>query len=66
MGGVGLAARDRFTAPVVEFPYQLGVLVESLGCGQVRGAMVLPQPSRATKCGDAAFGRDTGPGDNSD
>ena len=63
VGGVGFAARDGFTTPIVKLPYQFGVFVERLGGGQVCGTMVLPQSSCATKSGDTAFGRDTCPGE---
>jgi hypothetical protein len=60
MSKIGLARSYGLPTPIVKPPHQLGIAVESLGGSEVSCAMIPPQPTRATKGGNATLGRNPG------
>jgi hypothetical protein len=61
---VGFYFGQQATAPVIPFPAELRVTRKCFGRRQVLCAKLLPQPAGATKGGNAAFGGDTGAGED--
>ncbi len=67
MSGVGFRLGNELSSPVVPFPHQLGVGVESSGGGQLFGTVLAPEGIlAATKSGDTAGGGNSGPGQHGD
>ena len=64
MGGVWLCGESVAAALGVEAPDQLGVGLPGFGGGDFFDAMAVPEASGAAEGGEAAFGRDTGAGED--
>ena len=57
---------DDLPTPVVPFPNQAWIAIESLGRGEIFGAILAPKSAIATKRGDAAFDGNSGAGERND
>ena len=64
VGGVGLGGAGVSTTLGVEAPDEGRVGVPCFGGGDVFDSMAVPEASRAAECGEAAFGGDSGAGED--